>query len=92
MSNPDFEGYRSNAKEQYENNRNQFEENPKFLNEDFHQMTNHPNTFMNSIKSRAAARAAVNDERHQLLNPRVIWNGSFDQFQVFQNNVEGHYE
>jgi hypothetical protein len=31
------------------------------------------------------------DERRQVLNPRVIWDGSFDRFEVFRNNVEGHY-
>jgi hypothetical protein len=80
----DIEGYRRNAKEQYENATNQFEENPKFLNEDLHQMPDHPYTFMNSIKARAVARVAVNDERR-------LWDGSFDRFEVFWNNVEGRY-
>jgi hypothetical protein len=91
MPNPDFEGYRRNAKEQCENAANQFEENPEFLNADLYQLPYHPNTIMNSIKSRAVARAAVHDERRQVLNPRVIWDGSFDRFEVFWNNVEGHY-
>ena len=35
--------------------------------------------------------SAANDERRQVLNPRVIWDGSIDRFEVFRNNVEGHY-
>jgi hypothetical protein len=46
---PDFEGYRRNAKEQYENATNQLEGSPEFLNEDLHHMPDYPNTFMNSI-------------------------------------------
>jgi hypothetical protein len=91
MPTPGFEGYRRNAKEQYENATNPFEANPEFLSEDLHQMPDHLNTFMNSIKARAVAWAAVNDERRQVLNPRVVWDGSFDRFEVFRNNVEGHY-
>jgi hypothetical protein len=33
----------------------------------------------------------ANDERRQFLNPRVIWDGSIDRFEVFRNNTEGHY-
>jgi hypothetical protein len=69
MTTPDFEGYRRNAKEQYVNATNHFGKNPDFLKEDLHQMSDHLNTF---------ARTAVNDERRQVLNPRVIWDGSFD--------------
>ena len=54
-------------------------------------MPDDPNTFMNMIKGRAMARTTANDERRQVLNPRVIWDGSIDRFEVFRNNVEGHY-
>jgi hypothetical protein len=35
--------------------------------------------------------SAVNDERHQVLPSKVIWDGNIDRFVVFTNNVEGHY-
>jgi hypothetical protein len=35
--------------------------------------------------------SAVNYERRQLLPPKVIWDGIIDRFEVFRNNVEGHY-
>jgi hypothetical protein len=35
--------------------------------------------------------SAVNDERRQLLPSKVIWDGTIDRFEVFRNNVEGHY-
>ena len=43
------------------------------------------------IKESAIARAAANHERRQVLNTRVTWDGSIDRFEVFRNNVEGHY-
>jgi hypothetical protein len=46
---------------------------------------------MNMIKGRSQAKSAANDERHQVLPSRVIWDGSIDRFEVFRNNVEGHY-
>jgi hypothetical protein len=88
---PDFEGYRRSNKVQYENATDQLERNPKFLDEDRHQMPDHSNTFINTIKARAMARTFANDERLHVLNPRVIWDGSVDRFEVFRNNVEGHY-
>jgi hypothetical protein len=36
--------------------------------------------------------SAVNDERHQVLSSKVIWDGVINHFKVFRNNVEGHYE
>jgi hypothetical protein len=33
----------------------------------------------------------VNDERCQVLPSKVIWDGTIDHFEVFRNNVEGHY-
>jgi hypothetical protein len=35
--------------------------------------------------------SAVNDERLQILPSKVIWDGNIDRFEVFRNNVEGHY-
>ena len=46
---------------------------------------------MNMIKGRAMARAASNDKRHQVHNPRVIWDGNIDGFEIFRNNLEVHY-
>jgi hypothetical protein len=36
--------------------------------------------------------SAANDERRQVLPSKVIWEGTIDRFEVFRNNVEGHYE
>jgi hypothetical protein len=46
---------------------------------------------MNMIKGRSQAISATKDERRQVLPSRVIWDGSIDRFEVFRNNVEGHY-
>jgi hypothetical protein len=35
--------------------------------------------------------SAVNDERRQVSPSKVIWEGTIDRFEVFRNNVEGHY-
>jgi hypothetical protein len=35
--------------------------------------------------------SAVNDERRQVLPSIVILDGTIDRFEVFRNNVEGHY-
>jgi hypothetical protein len=35
--------------------------------------------------------SAVNDERRQVLPSKVIWDGTINRFEVFRNNVEGHY-
>jgi hypothetical protein len=35
--------------------------------------------------------SAVNDERRQVLPSIVTWDGTVDRFEVFRNNVEGHY-
>jgi hypothetical protein len=35
--------------------------------------------------------SALNDERRQVLPSKVIWDGTIDRFEVFRNNVEGHY-
>ena len=46
---------------------------------------------MKMIKNRANAIATANDERRQVLNPHIIWDGSIDRFEIFRNNVEGNY-
>jgi hypothetical protein len=43
------------------------------------------------IKERTGTMSAVNDERRQVLSSKGIWNGTIDLFEVFRNNVEGHY-
>ena len=79
-----FEEYRKNAKKEYE-------ENFDALAGHAHHEPDHPSTFMKMIKGRTNATSAANDERRQVLNPRIIWDGSIDRFETFRNNVEGHY-
>ena len=81
---PDFEGYRNDVKKRYEDDQDLFDVNE-------HQIPDHPSTFMKMIKGRANAMSSANDERQQVLNPRVIWDGSIDRYEVFRNNVKGHY-
>jgi hypothetical protein len=33
----------------------------------------------------------ANDERRHVLPSKVIWDGTIERFEVFRNNVEGHY-
>jgi hypothetical protein len=87
MPKPDFEGYRQEVKKQYEADQN----SPNLLSEDMHQMPDNPTTFMSRIREKAIGKITANDERRQVLNPRVIWDGSIDRFEIFRNNVEGHY-
>ena len=54
-------------------------------------MLGHPSIFMKIIQGKENSLSVANDERRQVLNPRVIWDGSIDRFEVFRNNVEGHY-
>jgi hypothetical protein len=61
------------------------------LYEDLHQMLDNPSTFMTRMRESAANNPPVHDERRQALNPRVTWDGSIDRFEVFRNNVKGHY-
>jgi hypothetical protein len=75
----DFEGYRNNAKKE-------FEENQNYIDEDFHQEPDHPSTFMKMFKERTRTMSAVNDERRQVLYSKVIWDGTIDRFEVFRNN------
>jgi hypothetical protein len=67
------------------------EYNPNLLSEDIHQIPDNASTFMTRIRESSLAKIAANDERRQVLNPRVTWDGSIDRFEVFRNNVEGHY-
>jgi hypothetical protein len=53
-------------------------------------MPDNPSTFMSRIRDKAIGKVATNDERRQVLNPRVTWDGSIDRFEIFRNNVEGH--
>jgi hypothetical protein len=46
---------------------------------------------MKMVKERTWTMSAVNDERRQVLPSKVIWDGTIDRFEVFINNVEGHY-
>jgi hypothetical protein len=46
---------------------------------------------MKMVKERTRAMSAVNDERRHILPSKVIWDGTIDRFEVFRNNVEGHY-
>jgi hypothetical protein len=42
-------------------------------------------------RRRTISAVAVNDERHQVLPSKVIWDGTINRFEVFRNNVDGHY-
>jgi hypothetical protein len=46
---------------------------------------------MKMVKERTRTISAVNDERHKVLPSKVICDGTIDRFEVFRNNVEGHY-
>jgi hypothetical protein len=46
---------------------------------------------MKMVKEETRTMSAVNDERRQVLPSKVIWDGTIDHFEVFRNNVEGHY-
>jgi hypothetical protein len=85
LSKPDFEGYRNNAKKEFEENQNYVGD------EEFHQELDHPSTYMKMVKERTRTMSAVNNERWQVLPSKVIGDGTIDRFEVFRNNVEGHY-
>jgi hypothetical protein len=87
MPKPDFEGYRQNVKKQYEAD----QDNPSLLDENPHQMPDNLRTFMSRIRERAVGKIAANDEKRQVLNPRIIWDGSIDRFETFRNDVVDHY-
>ena len=80
----DFEGYRNNAKKEYE-------ENQDYLAADGYHELDHPSTFMKMIKGRAHMLSAARDERRQVLPSRVIWDGNIDRFELFRKYFEGHY-
>jgi hypothetical protein len=82
---PDFEGHRNYAKKEFEESQNCIGK------EEFHQKPDHFNTFMKISRERTRTMSAVNDERRQVLPSKVIWDGTVDRFEVFRNNVEGHY-
>jgi hypothetical protein len=84
LTKPDFEGYMNNAKKE-------FEESKNYEGEEFHQEPDHPSNFMKMVKERTRTISAVNDERRQVLPSKVILDGTIDHFEVFRNNVEGHY-
>jgi hypothetical protein len=84
LTKPDFEGYKNNAKKE-------FEENQNYVGEEFHQEPDHNSTVMKTVKERTRTMSAVNDERRQVLPSKAIWDGTIDRFEVFRNNVEGHY-
>jgi hypothetical protein len=46
---------------------------------------------MKMFKEKTRIMSAVNNERLQVLPSKVIWDGTIDRFEVFRNNVEGHY-
>jgi hypothetical protein len=56
LSKPDFEGYRNNAKKG-------FEENQNYLDGEFHQEPDHPNTFMKIFKQTIRKISAGNYEK-----------------------------
>jgi hypothetical protein len=47
---------------------------------------------LNIVKERTREISSLNDERHKVLVSKVIRDGTIDHFEVFRNNVEGHYE
>jgi hypothetical protein len=70
----------------------EYKENQNYIgDEDFHQEPDHPSTFMKMVKERTRTISDVNDERLQVLPSKVSWDGIIDHFEVFRNNVEGHY-
>jgi hypothetical protein len=46
---------------------------------------------MKMVKERTRTMSSINDERRQVLPSNVIWDGTIDRFEVFRNNLEGHY-
>jgi hypothetical protein len=46
---------------------------------------------MKMVKERTRTMSAVNDKRCKVLPSKVIWDGTIDLFEVFRNNIEGHY-
>jgi hypothetical protein len=72
--------------------RRNWKKNQNYIgDEEFHQEPDYPCTFMKIVKERTRKISALNDERRQVLPLIVIWDGTIDRFEVFRNNVEGHY-
>jgi uncharacterized protein YkwD len=46
---------------------------------------------MKMVKERTRTMSTVNDERRQVLLSKVIWDETIERFEVFRNNVGGHY-
>jgi hypothetical protein len=46
---------------------------------------------MKMVKGRTRTVSAVNHKRRQILPSKVIWDEIIDLFEVFRNNLEGHY-
>jgi hypothetical protein len=46
---------------------------------------------MKMFKEITRTMSAVNDGRRQVLPSKAIWDGTIDRFEVFRNNLEGHY-
>jgi hypothetical protein len=60
-----FEGYRNNAKEEFEENQNCIGDG------EFHQEPEHPSTFMKMVKETTRTMSDLNDERRQVL-PSIV--------------------
>jgi hypothetical protein len=77
--------YRNNSKKEFEEHQNHAGD------EEFHQESDHPSTFMKMVKEITRTISDVNDERRQVLPSKVILDGTIDHLEVFRNNVESHY-
>ena len=79
-----FKKYKNNSKKDYQ-------EIQGYLAEDAHKEPDHPSAFMKMMKALGKCNVSYKDDRRQVLNPRVIWDGSIDRFEVFRKHVKGHY-
>jgi hypothetical protein len=46
---------------------------------------------MKTVKVRKPKMSAEIHEKRQILPSKVIWDETIDRFEVFRNNLEGHY-
>jgi hypothetical protein len=76
MPKPEFEGYRQESRKQYDGD----ESSSSLLDENLHQLTDNASKFMTRIRETDLTEIDSNDERRQVLNPRVTWHGSIDRF------------
>jgi hypothetical protein len=60
------------------NDKKEFEES-----QEFHQVPDHPSTFMKIFKGKRYTISATYYERCQVLSSKVIWDGTIDRFEVF---------